>query len=123
MKKSKVFILDGVKIAMAYIGTVIGAGFATGQEILQFFTRYGYNSIYAIVLATLLFIIVGKKILLLGRRLQAPSFGVLIDHVFGPISPIVNIYLAISYVLICGAMFAGAGALLYELFGIAYIIG
>lgn len=123
MKKSKVFILDGVKIAMAYIGTVIGAGFATGQEILQFFTKLGYNSIYAILVATLLFILVGLKILLLGNKLSTPSYGKLVDRIFGPVSPLVNIYLALTYLLICAAMFAGAGALLKELFGVPYIIG
>ncbi|HZK34733.1 MAG TPA: hypothetical protein VFD33_05425 [Bacillota bacterium] len=123
MKSGRQCVLDGIKIAMAYVGTVIGAGFATGQEILQFFTKYGYNAVYAIGVTTLLFIVVGRKILVLSRRLDAPSFGLLIDHVFGPVSPLVNIYLAISYILICGAMFAGAGALSNELFGTPYILG
>lgn len=29
------------KVAATYIGTVVGAGFATGQEVLQFFNRFG----------------------------------------------------------------------------------
>ena len=43
-------------IAGAYVGTVVGAGFASGQEVLQFFTYFGLKSILAIALATLLFI-------------------------------------------------------------------
>jgi len=113
----------GIRIAMAYIGTVIGAGFATGQEILQFFTRYGYNSILAILLSTVLFIVVGRKILLLGHKLGAESYGSVIDQMFGAVSPLVNIYLAISYILILGAMFAGAGAMLNEQLGIPYLAG
>ena len=33
-----------MKYAGAFIAWVIGSGFATGQEILQFFTSYGYYS-------------------------------------------------------------------------------
>lgn len=37
-----------IKFAGAFIAWVIGSGFATGQEILQFFSSYGYLS-YAVV--------------------------------------------------------------------------
>ena len=33
-----------IRIAGAYVAWVMGSGFATGQEILQFFTSYGYYS-------------------------------------------------------------------------------
>lgn len=123
MKNNRQYLLDGTRIAMAYIGTVIGAGFASGQEIMQFFTRFGYQSFWAILLSTILFITIGKKILLLGKRLNAKSYGVLIDHVFGITSPLVNLYLAVSFILLCGAMFAGGGALLLEHLGIPFLIG
>ena len=32
-----------IKIAGAYVAWVMGSGFATGQEILQFFTSYRIN--------------------------------------------------------------------------------
>ncbi|KHF27179.1 hypothetical protein LR68_03986 [Anoxybacillus sp. BCO1] len=33
--------MRAVQIAFVYVGTVVGAGFATGKEIVQFFTQYG----------------------------------------------------------------------------------
>ncbi|MEK1832032.1 hypothetical protein AAAC51_33515 [Priestia megaterium] len=30
-----------LQVAATYVGTVVGAGFATGKEIVQFFTQYG----------------------------------------------------------------------------------
>ncbi|NLC44749.1 MAG: hypothetical protein GX783_10785 [Clostridiales bacterium] len=123
MRNSKKLIVDGFRIAMAYIGTVIGAGFATGQEILQFFTRYGYSSFWAILISVALFVIVGRSILFYGRELRAKSYGSLIDHVFGISAPLVNLYLAVAYILLCGAMFAGAGALFEEQWGLHYMIG
>ncbi|HHU78537.1 MAG: hypothetical protein ACOX27_07820 [Caldicoprobacterales bacterium] len=123
MKGSRKFLSDGFRIAMAYVGTVAGAGFATGQEILQFFTRYGHPSFWAIIIATILFITAGGYILMYGGRLQAKSYGVIVDHIFGRAAPLVNIYLGITYTLICSAMFAGAGALFHEQWGIPYLVG
>jgi uncharacterized membrane protein YkvI len=123
MKNNRQVFTDGFRIAMAYIGTVVGAGFATGQEILQFFTRFGYSSFWGILISVLLFIVVGWKILLYGSKLRARSYRVLIQHIFGLASPIVNLYLAVSFILLGGAMFAGAGALLQEQWGIPYFAG
>ncbi|MDO3677624.1 hypothetical protein [Paenibacillus ehimensis] len=40
MDKKTVSILQ---IAATYTGTVVGAGFASGQSIMQFFTVYGHG--------------------------------------------------------------------------------
>ena len=37
-------------ILFSIIGTLIGAGFASGQEIYLFFYRYGLNGIMGLVL-------------------------------------------------------------------------
>lgn len=34
------------KITFVIIGTIIGAGFASGQEIYTFFNKYGFNRNY-----------------------------------------------------------------------------
>lgn len=39
----KANIKDIYKITFVIIGTIIGAGFASGQEIYTFFNRYGFN--------------------------------------------------------------------------------
>lgn len=39
--KQKVNGLNVIKYAGAYIAFIIGSGFATGQEIIQFYTSYG----------------------------------------------------------------------------------
>ena len=54
MKKRSV--PESVKAAMVIIGTVIGAGFASGQEVMRFFTGYGAKGLISIVLSGLLFI-------------------------------------------------------------------
>ena len=41
--KQKVNGLNVIKYAGAYIAFIIGSGFATGQEIIQFYTPHEYG--------------------------------------------------------------------------------
>lgn len=60
-----------MRIVMLYVGTVIGAGFASGQEILQFFIDYGYKGILGNVLAGILFIYLGFVVIYISSKLNA----------------------------------------------------
>ena len=42
-------------ILFTIIGALIGAGFASGQEIYLFFYRFGKNGLYGIILCSLIF--------------------------------------------------------------------
>ena len=61
--------LGGVlRCAGGFVAWVIGSGFATGQEVLQFFSSYGYAS-YAIIAINLVgFLAVGTMLLTTGRN-------------------------------------------------------
>ena len=43
----------------SYFGAVVGAGFASGQEVMQFYTNYGVMSMVAIIVAMVIFIWIG----------------------------------------------------------------
>ena len=45
MSRSRAILVAGA----TYIGTVVGAGFASGQEVLQFFGLLGPSGILAII--------------------------------------------------------------------------
>lgn len=62
-----------IQIAGAYIGTIVGAGFASGLEVLQFFTSFGWLSFFGVIVATLLFAFLGMNITQIGSRLQTHS--------------------------------------------------
>ncbi len=51
------------KVASIYMATIIGAGFASGQEIMQFFSSYYKGGFYGIILAGVLFSIIGYAVL------------------------------------------------------------
>ncbi|MDR0286776.1 MAG: hypothetical protein LBI03_03580, partial [Clostridiales bacterium] len=52
-------IWASIKIACLYITTIIGAGFASGREIMTYFTSYKLYGIFGLVLASALIGIVG----------------------------------------------------------------
>ena len=49
--KQKTDWLNVVKYAGAYIAFIIGSGFATGQEIIQFYTSYGIWGIGSVAIS------------------------------------------------------------------------
>lgn len=50
-------------IALTYCGAVIGAGFATGREVVVFFSAYGKQGLWGAIIAGILFIWAGVVIL------------------------------------------------------------
>lgn len=116
--------LSTFKVASAYIGTVVGAGFASGQELLQFFGYFGYWGIAGLILATGLFIYFGYLILKLGAELKADSHLPVIKYAGGKWIGAIIDYVIIFFLF--GAltvMAAGAGALFSEQLGMSKFLG
>lgn len=111
-------------VAATYIGTVVGAGFASGQEVLQFFGYFGLNGIWAIIITTMMFVFFGWITLDLGMRLQATSHLPVIRYAGGR-----WVGTAIDYVITfflfgaLTAMAAGAGAIFAEQFNLPAVLG
>jgi len=115
---------QSLQIAALYIGTIVGAGFSTGQEIIQFYSRYGIFALYAIFIATLLFIWLGYKIMMLAASLQAKSYEDLNIALFGnKIGKSISWFMLIVLLGVCSIMLAGAGAVFEENWKIPSQIG
>lgn len=66
MSNGQVDLKSVIRIAGAYVAWVMGSGFATGQEILQFFTSYGYYSFVLLGINLVGFLLIGPMILQAG---------------------------------------------------------
>ncbi len=112
------------QVGAAYIGTVIGAGFASGQEIMQFFTQYGTIGLLMACLTGTMFFICGYCIFYLSRHYKVYDYNSFIIKVCGPRLSLVYDCI-ISMFLFFGAsiMFAGSGAIFEESLGINRAIG
>lgn len=113
-----------LKVAAAYIGTVVGAGFATGQEILQFFNRFGVMGLAGLGITTMMFILFGYIIMVLGRKLNARSHLEIIMYSGGKTLG-AAIDMIITFLLFCSfiAMISGTGALFAQQFNLPVMHG
>lgn len=118
---------DGVsvfEITVTYIGTIIGAGFASGQEIFQFFVRFGPKGLYGLVLTTILFIIYGYMIMRLGRKLNASSYSQIIQYATGKhLGKVMDTLITLFLFGALTVMIAGTGALINQQYHLPHIIG
>ncbi|MDF2715343.1 MAG: putative rane protein [Paenibacillus sp.] len=113
-----------MQIAFTYAGTIVGAGFATGQEILQFFTRYGAGATATILLAGLLFVWLGTRMMLLAGSLRAASYEDLNKHLFGPkVGEWFSLFTLVMLFGITTVMLAGGGSVFNEHFNLSYQTG
>jgi len=111
-------------IASAYIGTVVGAGFASGQEVLRFFNAYGIIGILGIAISTFLFFFVAYTVLMLGRNLKAKSHVDIVLYTNGDVcGSFIDVIIIIFLFAGLSAMIAGAGAIFKEQFSISPILG
>lgn len=112
------------QVAGTYIGTIVGAGFASGQEILQFFVSFGIWGIAGLITITVLFIYFGYIIMELGWKLNASSHLSIVTkvggRVLGGFSDIVITFFLFGALT---AMIAGSGALFHQEFNLHPIIG
>lgn len=112
------------KLAAVYTGTVIGAGFASGQEIWRFFGRYGNIGAVGVIIAAVILSLAGAGILLKIYRLKLGSFDQYCHATFGKRSAgvISIICAAFMYAVFC-VMLAASGALFYQELGMSNITG
>jgi uncharacterized membrane protein YkvI len=104
------------QIAAVFIGTIVGAGLASGQEIRQFFTEFGYKGFWGILICCLLYIVIGYMIASISLKYNLKSYNELINLVLRP-KLLANFTDAImSLFLISGAaiILAGSGALIHQ---------
>ena len=121
MKKdfTKVF-----QIAAVFIGTVVGAGLASGKEITQFFTSFGVTSFLGILFCGVFYVLMGSIIAKIGIKYNLNSYSDVLKtispNLLGKITGIITTFYLISSASI---ILAGSGALINQFFGIPKIVG
>ncbi|MFC5405735.1 hypothetical protein [Cohnella soli] len=113
-----------IQVALVFIGTVVGAGFASGKEVMQFFTRFGYWGPLLIFVSTIFFVWIGAKVMLLAAKLQAKSYEDLNKHLFGErTGKWVSLLMLVILLGVNAVMLAGAGSIFSEHLNLSYQTG
>ena len=111
-----------VKTGLFLTGTIIGAGFASGKELISFFGRFGWWAIPLCALCGAFFIFGFILFMLIGKRVQPDKVEDINAAVFGKFSIVADILVLLSLVLSGATMLSGSGALFSEAFGISFKI-
>lgn len=99
--------LFSAKTSFIFVGTVIGAGFATGEEIKLYFQNYG---IATVIFSASVFSLLFALFLCVGRFGRIEASGA-----FGKIIKVLRV--GVVLISVC-AMGAGSEEILYSLFGV-----
>ena len=121
---SGVRLKNVLKIAGAYIAWVIGSGFATGQEVLQFFSGYGYWS-YAVVAINLVgFMLFGYLLMRTGfENRHDPGFDHFRYYCGRKLGVGYSWLITVTLLLLIPVLISGGGATLREYYGIPKPVG
>ena len=112
------------RISAAYIAFLIGSGFATGQEALQFFVGYGAMGLVGALLTTLILIYSCASMLRAGQRQTMVKNQEGFVYFCGPyIGVLLTWYTMILIIAISTVMVAGAAATLAQAFNLRVEIG
>jgi len=116
--------VTSIQVALVFIGTVVGAGFASGREVMQFFTRFGHWGPYLILVSTLFFVWIGARVMLLAAELKAKSYEDLNKYLFGDqVGRWVSHLMLIVLLGVNAVMLAGAGSVFSEHLQLSYQVG
>ena len=117
MKKS-------IQIAGAFVSLVVGAGFASGQEIMQYFTSFGVKSVFGCVVAAVIFAILGRTLAQIGSDLQTTSHKEGILYIGGRFfGPVLDVFISFILFGIAIVMLAGAGSIFNQMYRVEPSVG
>lgn len=107
-----------LKCVFIIIGTLIGAGFASGQEILSFFNRYGNNGLYGMIISGVVFGIIIFITLYIIDKKNINEYDELIFN-----NKILKFVFEIFLFICFCIMVAGCGAFFEQQFKLPFLLG
>ncbi|WMJ77769.1 MULTISPECIES: YkvI family membrane protein [unclassified Sedimentibacter] len=113
-----------ISFAGSFIAFLIGSGFATGQEVMQYFSSYGFKGIAGVVVIFLLFLYVGVSFITTGYEHKFPKGSDIFEYYCGKRIGKFYDYFSIVFIYMSFfVMIAGAGATLNQQYGISNSVG
>ena len=124
MRSEKLDIKTLIGITGAYVAYMMGSGFSTGQEILQYFACYGMAGLFSILLCMGLLIFAAVSFIRAGYREQfnKPE-DVYVYYCGKRLGKAYHYFTTVSIYLCFIVMVAAAGAAVEQHFGISRIAG
>ncbi|EJO5347492.1 transporter [Clostridium botulinum] len=112
------------QMGAVFIGTIVGAGLASGQEMTQFFTTYGYKSFIGLTICFFIYVIMGSIIIDISIKHNLTSYNSLITLVSpGFLGKAIDLLTGLFLISSSAIILAGSGSLLHQYFGVSKWVG
>lgn len=117
--------MEILKVVFVIIGTIIGAGFASGQEVYAFFFSFGKKGVFGIVVSSIIMGITIYKTLKIVQKNNIRNYKKFLDYLIKneKVKEITNIVINIFILASFYIMIAGFGAYLEQEFNLNSLIG
>lgn len=110
--------------AGAFIAFLIGSGFATGQEVTQYFSAYGFKGILGVAVVFLLFLYVGISFMTVGQERNFKNGNEIYRYYCGKVIGTFYDYFSIAFIYMSFiVMVGGAGAAVNQQYGLPVPVG
>jgi len=119
-----IFLKKALLVSGVFISSLVGAGFASGSEILYYFSNYGAWGFLGIIITVIMFGALQFLILSQSSHLNEPSFDRYLDMIMTQKSArFISGFAHFFMVIIFSAMLSGFGEMCAEFFGIGKLFG
>lgn len=115
---------SAISIAFTYVGTLVGAGFASGQELKKYFADFGVYGMIGLVFASFLFFYLGKKIMILCKNNDVDTYDKLLKLLSNNnLARVFDFFITFFLIGSLTTMSAGLGSMLNQVFGVPVCLG
>ena len=116
--------LTVIKLSGAYLAFLIGSGFATGQEAMQFFVVYGWYGFGGTLVSALLMVYTTASLMKAGKHNPLHTNEDAFRYFCGPIlGVLLTWYTMVMIVAVSAVMLAGAAATLNQAYNVPVYAG
>ena len=120
----KTNLISIAKVAGVYTAIILGAGFASGQELLQYFVMYGNYGFAGFLFSGVVFAVVGWAVLDICLKQRFTDYRQLIGYLLGERLGHVTEYVIAAFLLVLFAtMLAAGGAAMRQAYHMPFMAG
>lgn len=112
-----------LKLSVVYLGLIIGAGFASGREILEYFVFCSAEDVTGLVAATFFFIFILYIIASTANKYALGDFNAYVEHVAGGAAFYFKIAILLTMAAGYAVMLSCSGAAARDIFGVSNLWG
>ncbi len=124
MRNKKAELKQIFRVSGAFVAFLIGSGFATGQEIIQYFAAYGYKGLAGIMVMFCLFMFAGVSFITTGYNYRSSKeYNIYIYYCGSYIGKFYNLFTIVFAYMSVVVMISGAGATINEQYNLPLITG